>query len=139
MVEKAGFRGVLQAYRYCIPVGCCGGRLLRGKGLGSFYRNTNGFLDFVLGFPGWICGGIGRRFGRLLVAGAGCGELGTAGGVAGLVGDAGRGLGLGPEAIADSAGDGGGVALGAAAGLTVLLGACCRGDVCCCWHGLAFL
>jgi len=113
--------------------------LLRGKGLGSFYRNTNGFLDFVLGFPGWICAGIGRRFGGLLAAGAGCGEMGMGAGVAGLVDGVGRGLEVGPGAVADFGGGGGGVALGAAAGLTVLLGACCRGDVCCCWHGLAFL
>jgi len=106
--------------------------LLRGKGLGSFYRNTNGFLDFVLGFPGWICGGIGRRFGCLLGAGAGCGEQGVGAGVAGLV----DGVGLDGEQGAGLAADGCVVSGGEAAGLTVQLWACVSVDVSCGWHGL---
>ena len=132
MVEKAGFRGVLQAYRYCIPVGCCGGRLLMGKGLDGFYRITNVFLDFVLGILGWICRRMGRRFGGLPAFGGGCGVEGTAAGEAGFL----DGVGQDEEQEPDHLSDGGVVLGGDFASLAVEFGADGYGDVSWGWHGV---
>ena len=78
---------------------------------------------------------MGGRFGGLTAKGQGGGKRGTAAGETGLLSGVGHVLEREPEAVADCAGEGGGVA----EGLAVQPGACGSVDVCCGWHGLVFL
>jgi hypothetical protein len=50
--EKGGVRGVLLGYLICIPVGDCGGMLLKGNTLAAFYRNTKAIFNFITGAAG---------------------------------------------------------------------------------------
>jgi hypothetical protein len=50
--EKGGVKVALLGYLNYIFAARCVGRLLKGNELVGFYRNTNGFLKFVLRFLG---------------------------------------------------------------------------------------